>query len=62
MLKRKQFSIRLCFITIINKSQKQSLNTINVNLRSSAFSHEQLYVALLRVTNVNRLALLLKSL
>ena len=44
---------------IVNKSQNQSLNTINVDLRRSAFFHGQLYVALSRVTDINELFILL---
>lgn len=59
ILRRKQFSVRLCFVIIVNKAQDQSLNTIGVDLRSSAFTHDQLYVTLSRVTNVIRLTILL---
>jgi hypothetical protein len=43
----------------VNKSQGQSLTVVGVDLRSSAFSHGQLYVALSRVTSISGLTLLL---
>jgi ATP-dependent DNA helicase PIF1 len=58
IVRRKQFSIRLCFVIIVNKTQNQSLNIVNVDLRMSTFFHEQLYVVLSRVTNVSRLCVL----
>jgi len=58
VLSRKQFSIHLCFAMIINKLQEQSLLIVNINLSSFCFSHEQLYVALFRVTDVRRLLIL----
>jgi len=56
---RRQFPVRPCFAMTVNKSQGQSLETVGVDLRSSAFSHGQLYVALSRVTDVRRLTVLL---
>jgi hypothetical protein len=61
IVRRKQFSIRLCFVIIVNKTQDQSLNIVDVDLRMSTFSHEQLYVILSRVTNVSRLCVLLSQ-
>ena len=58
VLSRKQFSIRLCFAMIINKSQEQSLSIVDIDLSLFCFSHEQLYVALFRVTDVRRLLIL----
>ncbi len=43
----------------INKAQKQSLNMVNVDLRQPPFTYKQLYVALSRVTDVDKLDLLL---
>jgi len=43
----------------VNKSQGQSLETVGVDLRSSAFSPGQLYVALSGVADVRRLTVLL---
>ena len=58
---RTQFPIRLCFAITVNKSQGQTLKTVGVDLRTHCFGHGQLYVALSRVTDVNRLSVLLKS-
>ena len=44
---------------IVNKSQNQFLNIINVDLRFSIFFYDQLYVALFCVTNVDDLHVLL---
>lgn len=59
ILKRRQFFVKVRFVITINKSQKKSLNTVNVNLRLKSFAHNQLYVALSRVTNVKELFILL---
>lgn len=61
IVSRKQFPTRLCFAMTVNKSQGQSLDTVGVDLRSPAFTHGQLYVALSRVTNVSRLCVLLSD-
>lgn len=61
LLTRKQFPIRVCFAMTVNKSQGQSLDMLGIDLRTSSFSHGQLYVALSRVTDVSRLALLFKE-
>ncbi len=58
VLSRKQFSIHLCFAIIINKLQEQSLSIVNIDLSLFCFSHEQLYVALSKVTDVQRLLIL----
>ena len=59
ILKRKQFPIRLCFAITVNKSQGQSFQIIAIDLRTPAFCHGQLYVALSRVTSLNGLQVLL---
>jgi ATP-dependent DNA helicase PIF1 len=53
-----QFPVRLYFTIIINKSQRQSLQTVGVNLQTAVFSHDQLYIALFCVTNIDRLTVL----
>ncbi len=58
IVRRKQFSIRFYFAIIVNKTQDQSLNIVNIDLRMSIFFHEQLYVILSRMTNVSRLCVL----
>ena len=57
-LTQRQFPIRVCFAMTVNKPQGQSLNLVGVDLRTSSFSHGQFYVALSRVTDVSKLALL----
>jgi hypothetical protein len=42
----------------INKSQGQSLQTVDINLQTAVFSHSQLYIALSHVTDVGRLTVL----
>ena len=58
---RKQFPVKLCYAMTINKSQRQSLNHVGVDLRTSVFSHGQLYVALSRVTQVFQLTLMVSD-
>ena len=43
----------------INKSQGQSFDTVGVDLRIPVFSHGQFYVAMSRVTDIDRLTVLL---
>uniref|UniRef100_A0A0K0FRZ7 ATP-dependent DNA helicase n=1 Tax=Strongyloides venezuelensis TaxID=75913 RepID=A0A0K0FRZ7_STRVS len=43
-LTRKQFSVRLAFAIIINKSQRQTLSKVGIDLTTTVFSHKQLYV------------------
>src|SRR4051812_43114015 len=54
-LQRSQFPCRLCFAMTINKSQGQSVGTVGLHLTTPVFSHGQLYVALSRGTNWNRI-------
>ena len=60
-LTRRQFPIQLCFGMTVNKSQGQSLQTVGLDMRIPVFSYGQLYVALSRVTDVNRLTVLSPS-
>ena len=59
ILSRQQYPIRLCFVITVNKSQGQSLKTVGVYLRTSTFTHGQLYVALSRVTSAQGVTVLL---
>ena len=45
----------------INKSQGQSLQNVGIDLRTAVFGHGQLYVALSRGTNWQRIKILLKD-
>ena len=58
ILTRKQFPIKLCFAMTVNKSQGQTLGIVGLDLRTEAFTHGQLYVAMSRITNVANLAVL----
>jgi Helicase len=51
--------MRLCFAMTINKTQEQSLQKININLRQPVFTHSQFYVAFSRITNMANLDVLL---
>ena len=59
ILMRKQFLVSLCFAMTVNKAQGQSLPSVGIDLRSPAFTHGQLYVALSRVMNLANLTVLL---
>ncbi|RID65260.1 hypothetical protein BRARA_D00467 [Brassica rapa] len=50
-LRQRQFSIRLCYAMTINKSQGHSLKEVILYLSKPVFVHDQLYVALSRVTS-----------
>ena len=49
-LLRRQYPLRLCYAMTFNKSQGQTLKRVSIDLRSHAFTHGQLYVALGRPT------------
>jgi hypothetical protein len=57
-LSRCQFPVRLAFAMTINKSQGQSVQNVGLDLRTSVFSHGQLYVALSRCTSASRIKVL----
>jgi len=61
ILERTQFPVCLCFAMTVHKSQGQSLEQVGVDLRTPAFTHGQLYVALSRVTSLDGLTLLLSE-
>ena len=47
-----QFPVRSAFAITINKSQDQSLRVVEIDIRTrECFTHDQLYVALSKVTN-----------
>ena len=50
--------MQLCFIIMINKSRRQSLQIVEINLQTAIFSYSQLYIALSCVTDVGRLTVL----
>ena len=57
-LSRRQFPVHLAFAMTINKSQGQSVQNVGLDLRTSVFSHGQLYVALSRCTSASRIKVL----
>ena len=56
---RRQFPVRLAYAMTINKSQGQLVKFVDLDLRTPVFSHNQLYVALLRYTSSNKINVLL---
>lgn len=61
ILKRRQFPVRIALAMSINKSQGQSIAYVGLDLRTSVFTHGQLYVALSRAIASNRIKILLSS-
>ncbi|XP_074342440.1 uncharacterized protein LOC141679997 [Apium graveolens] len=60
-LKRIQFLIQIGYAMIINKSQGQSLDTVELYLPRAAFSHGHIYVAISRVTRPEGLHILIDN-
>ena len=60
-LHRVQFLVRLAFGMIINKSQGQSLRTVELDLLNLMFGYRQFYVGVSRGTNWRRVKVLLKE-
>jgi ATP-dependent exoDNAse (exonuclease V) alpha subunit len=60
-MKRRHFSLSVCFAMTINKSQGQSLQKVSLYLSKQVFCHDQLYVALSRVTSRNGLKILVNE-
>ncbi len=58
---RRQFPLRLAYSLTFNKSQGQTLDKVGLDLRSDAFAHGQLYVALGRVRNRNSIRVLVSE-
>jgi hypothetical protein len=56
-LLRRQFLVQLAFIMTINKTQGQTMGTVDIYLLEPVFTHGQLYVAFSRATSVDRVAL-----
>lgn len=51
--------IMISYVMTINKSQRQYLETIDLNLHTPVFSHDQLYVAVSRIQSKFRLKILI---
>ena len=56
-----QFPLRLAFAMTINKTQDQMLNYVELCLKKSMFTHEQLYITLSRIMNVTNLRMIVSD-
>ena len=61
VLKRRQLPIILAFSMTINKSQGQTFEHVGISLDAPVFAHGQLYVALSRCRQRNRIKVFIKS-
>ncbi|GMF46737.1 unnamed protein product [Phytophthora fragariaefolia] len=59
-LRRKQFPVVPAFAMTINKAQGQTIQNLGLYLATPCFSHEQLYVALSRVTSRSKFKALIE--
>ena len=50
--------MKLCLAMTVNKSQGQTLGIVGLDLSTSAFIHGRFYVAMSRVPDVTKLAVL----
>jgi hypothetical protein len=60
-LRRRQHPVRLAFAMSIHRSQGQTVDHVGLDLRSSVFTHGQLYVAFSRTTCAENLNVLLPT-
>ena len=60
-MQRKQFPVRLCFSMTANKAQGQTLQTVGIYIKNDFFSHEQLYVAMSRVSSSENVKIFAKT-
>ena len=60
-LKRVQFPIRPAFCMTISKSQGQTLDFVGLWLNEPLFTHGQLYVAMSRVSSIDRIKIAIKD-
>lgn len=56
---RKQFPLRLAYALSVHRSQSQSMDYVVVDLSEDAFGHGQLYTALSRLRESDRLRLII---
>lgn len=59
--RRLQVPVRLAFAISINKSERQSVTYVGLNLQTAVFTHGQLYAALSRCTSSCHIKVLVKD-